>query len=415
MLENQPAAGVTSSFLQGLLALPVKGAALFCLAASAGLSAEADAAPPAAAVPPSVQHSVVFENGHDGYPHYRIPSVVVTQTGDILAIAEGRGLQKGTHGDITGNHLVMKRSRDNGKTWSALKVVRSEPGNSLLGPCAVVTETGRIILIYHRYLPGTTEGNAGEGYDGNRVVGVFVTVSDDNGESWSDAKEITRQVKAPTRWTGILTGPGIAIQKIHAPHKGRIVVPCAHGPSGHWQCYTFCSDDNGETWRLGGEVPDQLGNECQVVELSDGRLLLNMRSYRRKGCRAYSTSEDAGDTWSRMADVPALQEPVCQGSTLRYPAAVGDQCDRLLFSNPASAEARVNGRVRMSLDDGATWPIGKVLCPKSFGYSCLAVLPDGRVGCFYETDHEHRMVFDVFSLDWLMDNKQTAELTREKK
>jgi len=387
--------------LRNLLDPAVKGCVLFCLAASAGLSVEAGEASPATAGPLSVQHSVVFENGKDGYPNYRIPSVVVTQTGDILTIAEGRGLQKGTHGDITGNHLVMKRSRDNGKTWSALKVIRSEPGNSLLGPCAVVTETGRIILIYHRYLPGTTEGNASEGYEGNRVVGVFVTISDDNGESWSDAREITRQVKAPTRWTGILTGPGVAIQKAHAPHKGRIVVPCAHGPAGHWQCYTFYSDDNGETWRLGGEVPDQLGNECQVVELNDGRLLLNMRSYRKKGCRTCSASEDAGATWSPMIDLPALPEPVCQGSTLRYPVVVKGRLNPILFSNPASAKKRENGTVRMSLDDGATWPVSRVLCPKYFGYSCLTVLSDGRVGCFYETGGCHQMVFDVFSLNWL--------------
>lgn len=409
MLKNLSAIVVPSPFRQKRPALFGRGIPLFCLAVFTGLAAEAGGTSSAAAASSSVQHAVVFENGKDGYPTYRIPSVMVSKTGDILAIAEGRGLQKGTHGDITGNHLVMKRSRDNGKTWSALKVIRSESGNSLLGPCAVVTETGRIILIYHRYLPGTTEGNAAEGYEGSRVVGVFVTVSDDNGESWSDAKDITRHAKAPTRWTGILTGPGIAIQKIHAPHKGRIVVPCAHGPVGHWQCYTFCSDDNGETWRLGGEVPDPLGNECQVVELSDGRLLLNMRSYRRKGCRTCSTSEDAGDTWSRMVDVPDLPEPVCQGSTLRYPVAVEGQRDPIFFSNPASTKKRENGTIRMSLDDGATWPISKVLCPKSFGYSCLTVLADGRVGCLYETDNCRRIVFDAFSLEWLKENKQTAE------
>jgi sialidase-1 len=401
MVENLAVSVVTPSFQQGLLALVGRGIPLFCLAVSEGLAAGAGGTSSTVTASSPVQHAVVFENGKEGYPHYRIPSVVVTKTGDILAFAEGRGLQKGTHGDITGNHLVMKRSRDNGQTWSALKVIRSEPGNSLLGPCTVVTETGRIILIYHRYLPGTTEGNAGEGYEGNRVVGVFVTVSDDNGGRWSDARDITRQVKAPIRWTGILTGPGIAIQKTRAPHKGRIVVPCAHGPSGRWQCYTFHSDDNGETWQLGGEVPDQLGNECQVVELSDGRLLLNMRSFRRKGCRAYSTSEDAGATWSKMVDVPALPEPVCQGSTLRYPVAAKGQLNPILFSNPDSTQKRANGTVRMSLDDGATWPIGKVLSLKYFGYSCLTVLPDGRVGCLYETDDLHRIVFDVFGLDWL--------------
>jgi photosystem II stability/assembly factor-like uncharacterized protein len=347
------------------------------------------------------KHTPVFGDGLDGYPNHRIPSLVTTKQGTLLAICEGRGLQAGTHGDITGNHLVLKRSADNGESWGPLELIRKEEGNSLLGPCTVVTDTGRIVLVYHRYLPGTTEHNAVAGYDGPRVVGVFVITSDDDGKTWSDARDITRCAKRETGWTGILTGPGLGIQKRRAPHAGRIVIPCAHGPVGQWHCYTIHSDDNGETWELGGEVPDPLGNECQVVELADGRLMINTRSYRKKSCRAVILSEDGGATWSSMQDEPALLEPVCQGSILRYSDPLDGEPSRLLFSNPAHRSQRENGTVRLSLDEGKTWSRQSVLVPGYFGYSCLTRLSDGRVGCLYETAGCREIRFASFLLEWL--------------
>jgi hypothetical protein len=347
------------------------------------------------------KHTLVFKNGLDGYPNHRIPSLVTTKQGTLLAICEGRGLQSGTHGDITGNHLVLKRSTDGGETWGPLEIIRKEEPNSLLGPCTVVTESGRIVLVYHRYLPGTTEHNASEGLEGPRVVEVFVITSEDEGRTWSEPRNITRFAKQPTGWTGILTGPGIGIQKRHAPHTGRIVVPCAHGPVGKWHCYSIHSDDNGDTWQMGGEVPDPLGNECQVVELTDGRLMINTRSYRKKGCRATTFSSDGGETWSGMQDEPALPEPICQGSILRYSDPLDGEPSRLLFSNPAHGSKRENGTIRLSLDDGKSWSRSSVLVPGYYGYSCLTRLADGRIGCLYETAGCGEIRFATFPLGWL--------------
>ena len=349
--------------------------------------------------------TVVFGNNMDGYPNHRIPSMVTTKQGTLLAICEGRGLQKGTHGDISGNHLVLKRSIDNGKSWGPLELIHKEPGNSLLGPCTVVTESGRVVLVYHRYLPGTTEGNASEGLVGPRVVEVFVMTSDDEGRTWSEPRNITSSAKKPTGWTGILTGPGIAIQKRRAPNKGRIVVPCAHGPSGKWQCFVTYSDDNGETWKLGGEVPDPLGNECQVVELTDGRLMINSRSYRKKACRALTFSDDGGRTWSSMRDEPALPEPVCQGSILRYSDPLDGEPSRILFSNPGTANGRVNGTIRISLDEGRTWPSSVVIAPGYYGYSCLTRMKDDRIGCLYETAGTSEISFSSVPLEWLEEKR----------
>ncbi len=357
-----------------------------------------------AQLPPTLRvpdRTVVFGNGRDGYPNHRIPSLVTTKQGTLLAICEGRGLQKGIHGDITGNHLVLKRSTDNGKTWGPLELIRKETDNSLLGPCAVVTESGRVILIYHRYLPGTTEHNASEGFEGPRVVEVFVMTSDDEGLTWSEPRNITVFAKKETGWTGILTGPGIAVQKRYTPDKGRVVVPCAHGPAGKWQCYVIYSDDNGANWSLGGEVPDPLGNECQVVELIDGRLMINSRSYRKKGCRAVTFSKDGGATWTTMRDETSLPEPVCQGSIFRYSDPLDGEPSRILFSNPYHAVKRRNGTIRLSLDEGRTWSRSLVVAPGYYGYSCLTRMKDGRIGCLYETAGTREINFSAIPLDWL--------------
>jgi sialidase-1 len=232
-------------------------------------------------------------------------------------------------------------------------------------------------------------------------VEVFVITSEDEGRTWSEPRNITRFAKQPTGWTGILTGPGIGIQKRHAPHTGRIVVPCAHGPVGKWHCYSIHSDDNGDTWQMGGEVPDPLGNECQVVELTDGRLMINTRSYRKKGCRATTFSSDGGETWSGMQDEPALPEPICQGSILRYSDPLDGEPSRLLFSNPAHGSKRENGTIRLSLDDGKSWSRSSVLVPGYYGYSCLTRLADGRIGCLYETAGCGEIRFATFPLGWL--------------
>jgi sialidase-1 len=146
-------------------------------------------------------------------------------------------------------------------------------------------------------------------------------------------------------------------------------------------------------------------NECQVVELADGRgsLLLDMRTFSNDHCRAHSFSADGGQTWSSPTPCPQLVEPRCQASILRYDWPHGNEQGRILFSNPASTQ-RTNMTVRISYDDGKTWPVSKVLHPGPSAYSCLARLPDGTIGCLYErgeTKAYERITVARFPLSWL--------------
>lgn len=119
-------------------------------------------------------------------------------------------------------------------------------------------------------------------------------------------------------------------------------------------------------------------------------------------------SSDGGGTWSQIYHAKALIEPVCQASFLRYSIRDDGGRNRLLFSNPASTEERRHLTVRLSYDEGATWPVSKLLHEGPGAYSCLAVLPGGNIACLYEAGLEspyESLVFTHFSLDWLTGGK----------
>jgi sialidase-1 len=167
----------------------------------------------------------------------------------------------------------------------------------------------------------------------------------------------------------------------------RLVIPCDHieAETRHYYSHVIYSDDRGKTWQLGGRTPDHQVNECEVVELAGGRLLLNMRNYdRAQRTRQTALSDDGGLTWRDQRHDPALVEPICQAAIERLRWPTGDRPGVILFSNPASPAGRVRMTLRASFDEARTWPREKVLFEGPSGYSDLAVLPDGPIACLYE-------------------------------
>lgn len=327
------------------------------------------AAPVRAAEP---AHTPVFVAGQGGYHTYRIPSVIVTPKGTLLAFCEGRKAGRGDAGDID---LLLKRSSDGGKTWGEARVVWDDAGNTCGNPCPVVdAKTGTVWLLMTHNLGKDTEAKiVGGTSTGSRTV--WATKSTDDGLSWAKPVEITKDVKKPG-WTWYATGPGVGIQL----KSGRLLIPCDSKSAGGKvrASHVIFSDDGGTSWKLGG-VAGPGCNECQAVELADGSVLLNMRSVAGNKRRLVAVSKDGGATFSKPVEDPALIEPVCQASILRLPGENGG----ILFSNPAST-TREKLTVRLSRDEGKTWPAAKVLHPGPAAYSCLTVLPDGTIGCLYE-------------------------------
>jgi sialidase-1 len=362
----------------------------------------------------ALEKSVIFESGKDGYHTYRIPSLLVTARGRLLAFAEGRRNGSGDSGDID---LLLKRSIDQGKTWTPAQTVWDDGPNVCGNPCPVVDrDTGTIwlLLTWNRGNDKEPEIIAGRSKDTRRA---FVTSSTDDGLTWSRPREITAAIKKP-EWTWYATGPGAGIQIEHGPHKGRLVVPCDHieAVSRRYVSHVIYSDDHGQTWQLGASTPRDTVDECEVVELVGGRLMLNMRNYDRSvATRQTATSPDGGLTWTDQRHAPELIEPTCQASIRRHSWPVGDRAGVILFSNPASTR-REKMTVRASLDDGRSWAFSRLLDPRPSAYSCLATLPDGSVGILYETGSRspyETIVFARFALSWLVPPTAAATATAD--
>lgn len=348
----------------------------------------------------------VFIQGQEGYPNYRIPSIIVTQKGTLLAFCEARQSLVEDHSE---NDLVLKRSTDGGKTWGPHQVISTDGKNSLNDPTAVVVEeTGQILLFYVKFPYGPDGYRYRPGIEGEPITRIFVIHSIDDGKTWSKPRDITTSTKKPD-FSFVCVGEGVAIQLRRGTHKGRIVVPCNHISSGERKTYVSYSDDLGQTWHVGGESGPGT-NESQIVEQVDGSIMVNARSYREKGCRATSISQDGGASWSPVSDDETLVESICQASFLRYTDILDGSKSRLLFSNPASTQGRVKGTVRLSYDEGMSWPIAKTIYPGSFAYSCLTVLPDMSIGCLYEKNDYKTLTFARFTLEWLTDGKDRIEI-----
>ncbi len=347
-------------------------------------------------VPPFVD---VFVNGVDGYPVNRIPAIVKTKTGTLLAFAEGRQARD----DKSENKIILKRSSDNGKTWSKAELVAADGANSLNNPTAVlVRENGRIILMFQRYPKDFHEVGITSGLEGDHICRGFVTWSDDDGVTWSKPLDITTSIKRPAA-TSIASGPGIGIELARGTHAGRIIMPFNQGPLTNGQVYAVYSDDLGKSWKIGDTAKcTTVGrpNEVQMAELTDSSVLLNARNQAGPKMRKTAVSNDGGESWSPTEDNPVFIEPTCQASLLRHSIDNNPAHDVLLFSNPASTTKRTNGVVRLSRDDGRTWPVSRVLYPRGFSYSVLVSLDTNTLGCLFERDGK-AISFARFTLDWL--------------
>lgn len=352
----------------------------------------------------------VFRSGAEGYASIRIPSIIVARGGAVLAFAEGRQ----RNADQARNDILFKRSLDGGATWGLLQCLHDDGEHSLNNPTAVVERSsGRVWLFYQR-IPGHLKEHSAAietGYSGTNIYRNLVMWSDDEGAHWSAPVDVTATTKRRERATTLASGPGIGIQLTRGAHRGRLIIPFNEGPFWQWNNFAVFSDDQGRSWRMGENVPGaflpdaKLGtrsqiNEVQMVELSDGSVRLNSRSFAGAKLRKTSVSRDGGVSWSPVQDVPELRDPSCNASILRYSFDDARGQGRILYSGPDSTK-REQGTVYLSLDDGATWPRKRVLWPGSFAYSVLTRLADGNVGCLFETDNYGRIVLGKFPISWL--------------
>ena len=335
-----------------------------------------------------LERSELFVSGRDGYHTYRIPALVVSTQGAILAFCEGRKYGFSDTGKID---LVLKRSLDNGKTWSDMQVVAAEDGMTCGNPCPVVDRTNGVIWL--SFCKNLANGGEGLITEGKAPRTVWVTHSADDGKTWAEPIEITGQVKEPS-WTWFGNGPCHGIQL----DNGRLVIPGDHVLGAHPQgqaeetyslhnySHVFYSDDHGDTWKIGGIVDNGATSESAVVQTEDGSLYISCRNRTRMRRRAYAWSRDNGNTFSKIDWDPTLPDPYCQGSLVRFTDKRRHDKNRILFSGLDSLiEAnRVKLTIWISYDECKTWNRGKWLCEGPTGYSDLAVADDMTICCLYE-------------------------------
>lgn len=355
---------------------------------------------------PAPEFFDVFPAKSNGVARHRIPGVVVTPKGTVLAYCEARINGSSDWGEI---EIHLRRSADGGQTWDAPRRIahrgarlegnpRKKQGGereqTVNNPVAIVDRaTGAIEFVYCV-----------------NYARAFAMRSTDDGLTWTDPVEITASFEPFRRrydWKVIATGPGHGIQL----KSGRLVVPIwlayggvgDHGPSAAGTIY---SDDHGRTWRAGDIAVPNDGdysspNETMLTELSDGRVMLVTRSLSKANRKIVTTSADGATRWEKPFFHDALWEPRCMASITSHPSRSGT----LLFSNPhtlpsvpGGKSARENLSIKLSRDDGKTWPVNRTLDTRPSAYSDLAVLTDGRVVCLYEAGNDIRLA--RFDLAW---------------
>lgn len=385
----------------------------------------------ARAAEPFIEKVDLFEAGQAGYKVYHIPGVAVTAKGTVLAWCEAR--KNGSDWDAI--DILLRRSTDNGKTFGEPKRIADVKGPVAKNPAALRLKfvSTNDVTYNNAVLIPDRDGTVHALFCVEYMRGFSMRSADD-GATWSEPAEITPVFEGFRKaydWKVLATGPGHGIQL----KSGRLVVPVwlstgaggnAHRPS---VAATVFSDDGGQTWQAGEiAVPCTETwinpNETVAVELSDGRVMLNVRNESKAHRRLVTVSPDGATRWSEPRFDEALLEPICMGSVVRGPAQGGPGC--LLFSNPDNLSGadgkevpgknrdRKNLSVKLSADDGRTWPVCRTVEPGWSMYSDLAVAADGTILCFYGRGEKRdfagdRLTLARFNLEWLTQGKGVAK------
>ena len=354
-----------------------------------------------------VFETVRLEQAGDAGVHtYRIPAMTVAGDGTIVIAFDARNHSAD---DLPGDiDLMVRRSTDNGRSWSpAQRVVDFKDGiGGGDGSLLTDRDSGRIFLFYAYAPPGVGVFKSSADRDPGSLTTQHPHMiwSDDNGLSWQGPRNLIAEIK-PEGARGLFATSGHGIQlSAHASAPGRLLQPYAWLDGERaMHAGNAWSDDHGRTWQMSPSLGTGL-DENKAVELDDGRVMQNIRPYRKGKRRLVAISHDGGITFGAAMPDPALVDPRNNADTIRvHPdARPGTRESRmLLFSNTAHPSRRVDLTVRLSCDSGRSWPVARLLQPGPAMYSTMARLADGSFGILYENGNARGMTFARFNLAWL--------------
>lgn len=352
--------------------------------------------------------------GEDGVNTYRIPGLVTTSDGTLIAVYDVRHhSSKDLQEDID---IGMSRSTDGGQTWEPMKIImdmgewggRPQNENGTGDPCVLYDTQNHTLWVASLWMSGSTPDQmlwwaSKPGLSPGQTGQFLLVKSTDDGRSWSEPMNITSQIKDPS-WQLLLQGPGRGITMsdgtlvFPAQFKADIGTKAIDG--GQYTCHSTIvySTDGGNTWHIGtGAKPNT--TESQVVELADGSLMLNMRDDRNRkdkgdsNGRAVAVTSDLGKTWTvHPSSNSALPEPNCQASLISARVKLNGKMQQVLFfSNPNDKTDRINMTIKASIDEGLTWPVAyqtELNAASGYGYSCMTMVDENTIGIVYEGEKE---------------------------
>ena len=318
---------------------------------------------------------------------YRIPSIITTDKGTIIAAADER---VSSCNDLKSNrdiNIVIRTSNDEGKSWSSINRLVDYPfGESASDPSMIFDKKTKQIYLFYNYM------NLEKDKD---VYYLKYVTSLDNGITWSQPIDITDQISKP-EWKNdfkfITSGRGFQTRDGTLLH---CLVNLQNGT------HVFGSNDHGKTWYI-ADAPISLGDESKIVELNDGSWLVNSR-VNNKGIRYSHISKNQGKSWTTRPEINLI-DPGCNASLVKYDYGNYINSDLLLLSNINNQSIREEIVIRHSLNGGETWSEPRIIYAGSAAYSSMTVLNNGEIGLLFERDNYSKNVFTKFSLHWLMNN-----------
>ncbi|MCV9934061.1 exo-alpha-sialidase [Flavobacterium sp. LS1R47] len=345
-------------------------------------------------------NTLLFTPGDAGSSNYRIPAIVTAADGSLVTVTDKRWNHAG---DLAAKiDPVVRRSTDNGKTWSAPLTIANFGAPTGAGDAALVLDktTGELICIVSAEKGFFASTNA-------TPAKVLVIHSTDNGITWGAPVDITNQIYGPNpNWKGLFVASGRA----HQLRDGKIVAAIAvrEDVSGIERInnYMITSADHGVTWSASTGRAELDGDEAKVVELNNGNIMISIRN---SGTRRFNISTNKGATWGTAYNQTSITDPNCDGDFIRYTSTLdGYDKNRLLHSIPF-AGSRKNVSVQLSTDEGTTWGAPKTIFSGASAYSSLTILQDGTIGIYYENGENstYQMYFVRFSLNWLTNGADT--------
>ncbi|MET4002292.1 sialidase-1 [Arthrobacter sp. UYCu511] len=335
---------------------------------------------------------VLARRGVCGHRQYRIPALALSPRGTLLAAYDGRPNLDDLPNPID---LLIRRSTDDGATWGPQQTIRTGTGLDGYGDPSLLVdvETGRIFCFH---AAGTHAGffEAAPGLDNpDAIQHADLSFSDDDGATWQH-RRLTAMLKG-SGVTGLFAAAGAGIQIHTGPFAGRLIQQFVLLHEGSIKAASAYSDDHGESWSLGEYITG--GNENKAVCLADGTLLMHSRATPH---RLTASSSDGGQSWTPARPHPELPDPSDNGSVARFDGlpnvsqlACAETSNWLIATHNHDPLLRRNTLLKLSQDNGASWPFALELCGGSSQYSTAARLPDGRIGVLYERQGYQEIVF----------------------